>query len=320
MPTLPASEERKLEDAARAGWLYYVAGKTQDEIARQLHTSRQSAQRLVALSISAGLIKVRVEHPIRRCMELASEVQNRFGLSHCEVVPSDDNNPSSTAGLAQAGAAEMERHLKQSAPQTIALGTGRVLRACADELSTLQCPDHRIISLVGNIAGDGSASRYDVAIHVAERVGADYFPMPLPVIANTEESKRQWHALPHVQNVHQLAAEATVAFVGIGNLGVVSPLHDDGFIGDSELTTLQKQGAAGEIISWIYDQQGQIIDCEINRRVTSVTLSDLSRTPVIGIAAGEEKVAAINGALLSGLITGLITNEYTANRLLNVIP
>ncbi len=29
----------RLDDAARAGWLYYVAGNTQDEIARKLGVS-----------------------------------------------------------------------------------------------------------------------------------------------------------------------------------------------------------------------------------------------------------------------------------------
>ena len=28
------NERSKLEDAARAGWLYYIAGNTQDEIAK----------------------------------------------------------------------------------------------------------------------------------------------------------------------------------------------------------------------------------------------------------------------------------------------
>ncbi len=317
MPTLPTSEQRKLEDAARAGWLYYVAGRTQDEIARQLNTSRQSAQRLVALAISEGLIKVRIEHPIRQCMELAKALRSKYAIYHCEVVPSDDNSPDSTAGLAQAGAAEIERQLKRSASQTIAFGTGRILRACADELTTMHCPEHKVVSMVGNIAGDGSASRYDVAVHVAERIGAAHFPMPLPVIANSRENKTQLHALPHVEKVQQLAHQADVAFVGIGNLGLVSPLHDDGFIGDNELSTLQAQGAAGEIISWIYDRQGNIIDCEINQRVTSVAIADFTDKPVIGIAAGEDKVGAIHGALRSGILTGLITNEYTASRLLN---
>lgn len=37
----------RLDDAARAGWLYYIAGRTQEEIAARLGVSRQAAQRLV---------------------------------------------------------------------------------------------------------------------------------------------------------------------------------------------------------------------------------------------------------------------------------
>ena len=65
-PRLDTSGNR-LDDAARAGWLYYVAGNTQEEIAAKLGISRQSAQRLVSLSVSEGLIKVRLDHPIGRC-------------------------------------------------------------------------------------------------------------------------------------------------------------------------------------------------------------------------------------------------------------
>ena len=129
MASTPTNENQKLEDAARAGWLYYVAGKTQDEIAKQLNTSRQSAQRLVALAVSQGLIKVRLEHPIRHCMELADALQRQYGLAQCEVVPSVSDDPNSTIGLAQAGAAEIERHLKHRQSKIIAFGTGRVLRA-----------------------------------------------------------------------------------------------------------------------------------------------------------------------------------------------
>ena len=316
MASTPTNENQKLEDAARAGWLYYVAGKTQDEIAKQLNTSRQSAQRLVALAVSQGLIKVRLEHPIRHCMELADALQRQFGLAQCEVVPSVSGDPNSTIGLAQAGAAEIERHLKHRQSKIIAFGTGRVLRACADELPALQCPQHRIVSLVGNIAQDGSASRYDVAIHVAERIGARHFPMPVPVIAGSEADKAQWQQLTHINNVKNLADQADVAFVGIGNLGTKSPLHIDGFIAQHELAALDAMGAAGEVISWIYDSNGKLIDSEINRRVTSASLAPGNGKVVIGIAAGQEKVAAISGALESAMINGLITNEFTAEALL----
>ena len=95
-------DSQKLDDAARAGWLYYVGGKTQDEIAKMLNISRQSAQRLVALSMSEGLVKVRLEHPIARCMELAKAIKERFGLQFCDVVPAITEDPNSTLGLGQA--------------------------------------------------------------------------------------------------------------------------------------------------------------------------------------------------------------------------
>ena len=38
---LPESEPSQSDDAARAGWLYYVAGMTQDQIAKELGVSRQ---------------------------------------------------------------------------------------------------------------------------------------------------------------------------------------------------------------------------------------------------------------------------------------
>jgi DNA-binding transcriptional regulator LsrR (DeoR family) len=91
---------RRLDDAARAGWLYYVAGNTQEEIAAKLGVSRQAAQRLVALAVSMKLVKVRLDHPIARCLDLAARLGERFGLSVAEVVPSDPASTSSTIGIA----------------------------------------------------------------------------------------------------------------------------------------------------------------------------------------------------------------------------
>ena len=59
------SNEPTLQDeAARAGWLYYVAGMTQDQIAAELGVSRQRAQRLVSRAMAEGLIHVRLNHRI----------------------------------------------------------------------------------------------------------------------------------------------------------------------------------------------------------------------------------------------------------------
>lgn len=317
-PKLSTSDSRRLDDAARAGWLYYVAGQTQDEIAKHLGMSRQSAQRLVALAISEGLIRVRLEHPIAKCMDLAQKITDRFGLRGCEVVPSEQGNPASTVGLAQAGAAEIERYLKSNQPMVVALGTGRALKACVEELAPRDCKQHKIVALVGNMTNEGSATDYDAVVRMAERINAKHFPMPLPVMPASVAEKEQLQSFHYVANILTLANKADVTFVGIGSLGINSPLHQDGFVTKQELQEVEQLGAVGEVIGWVFNKEGKLLDCSINRRVASASLQEDTVKPVVGIAAGEEKVHSILGALRSKLVNTLITNEYTAERLLSV--
>ncbi len=310
------SETTRLDDAARAGWLYYVAGNTQDEIARKLGVSRQSAQRLVSLAVSERLIKVRLDHPIARCMELAAAVKQEYGLAKCEVVPSDPASTSTTLGIAEAAAAEMERHLKASQPKIIAVGTGRTLRATVDQLSPMDCPQHRIVSLVGSITPDGSASFYDIISRLADTVRAPHFPMPLPVLATTPEERRVYQDQKPVRNLIAMATRADVTFIGIGNLGPASPIVVDGFMTRETMTATTAAGAVGEVVSWLYDDAGRVIDGLTNDCVTSVPLRPGRPEPVFGIAMGEPKVAAIRGAMRGRLINSLITDEHTAELLL----
>jgi DNA-binding transcriptional regulator LsrR (DeoR family) len=316
MTNTPVTESNRLDDAARAGWLYYVAGNTQDEIARKLGVSRQSAQRLVSLAISERLIKVRLDHPIAHCMELNHRLTERFGLKACEIVPSDPDAPNSITGIAQAGAAEMEKHLKSNAPKIIAIGTGRALRACVEQLSPMDCPQHRIVSLLGNMMSDGSATAYNVVIRMAERVNARHYPMPLPVFARSAEEKTIMHNQEPVHNILDLCARADVTFVGIGNIGENAPLHVDGFITRDEIKALIRAGAVGEITSWVYDRQGRLLEGLVNERVNSAPLHPRPDSLIFGIAAGDAKVPAIMGAMAGGLINALITNEATAEQLL----
>lgn len=219
MDTKSNSELARLEQAARAAWLYYVAKNTQDEIAQKLEVSRQSAQRLVALAVSEGLIQVRLDHPIAKCMELGHQLTQAFNLLECEIVPSDPADSSSVHGLAQGGASVLERYLKSEQPKTLAFGTGRALKACIDELPSMQCPQHKIVSLLGNMMLDGSASAFDIVVSMANRVQAKHYPMPLPVIASSVAEKQLLHDLAPVKSIFELVKQADATFVGIGHMG-----------------------------------------------------------------------------------------------------
>lgn len=306
----------RLDDAARAGWLYYVAGRTQDEIAVAMGISRQSAQRLVSLAVAERLIKVRVDHPIGVCLEYGAALQKRFGLSYIEIVPTDPAGTSTTVGIAEAAAAEIERWLKKPDPIVLAIGTGRTLKAAVDQLEPMECPQHRIVSLTGNIGPDGSAAYYNVIFSMADAIKARHFPMPLPVLCSSAEERDALHQQSIVQTTLNLGAEANVAFVGIGELGFDAPLCIDGFLAPDEMTALMQAGAAGEICGWVFDHDGSLLKHPINERVASVPIPSRERSIVIGVGLGQRKAPAISAALKGGMINGLITDERTAEHLL----
>jgi DNA-binding transcriptional regulator LsrR (DeoR family) len=312
----PETEKDRLDDAARAGWLYYIAGNTQDEIARKLGVSRQTAQRLVSLAVTERLIKVRFDHPLGRCLELSDKLKERYKLDSCEVVPADPASSSETLGIVEAAAAEMERYLVSQHPVIVALGTGRTLRAVAEQVSPMECPQHKIVSMVGNMAPDGSATVFDVASRVGDRVGAPHYPMPLPVIATTVHEKNLLLAQKSLRNVMDLASQADVTFVGIGTVDETAALLRDGFVRADELRAAVKAGAVGEIIGWSFDADGLLIDGLINDRVMSAPLDVPAKRRVVGVAMSQARFKAIKGAITGRIVNCLITNETMAEQLL----
>ena len=305
-----------LDDAARAGWLYYVAGLTQDQIAQELGVSRQRAQRLVSRAIAERLIHVRLEHRISGCLDLEATMTRRFGLRLCRVAPSLGVGIDPLPSIAPTAAAEIERTLRSVEPKVIALGTGRTLRATVEELTSMECEQHRIVSLNGNISPDGSASYYDVIMRIADRVRAPHYPMPMPVIAQSPEERDLFHQLKPIQSVLKLARGADFTFVGVGQMSDDAPLLKDGFITPEELKEMQALGVAGEVAGWAYDSAGVYLETSINQRVAGVRVSTEKGKSVVAIAGGPAKLPALIAGLKGRIFNSLITDELTARALL----
>lgn len=309
--------DSRLDEAARAGWLYYIAGKTQDDIARILKVSRPTAQRLVSLCRSEGLITFRMHHPVSACMTLAARLGDRYGLVHCDVVPSDGTPATAFAGAAEAAAVYIERFLRSQRAVVMGLGTGRSMRASVERVAPMSRPSHRLVSLVGNISPDGSASPFDALIKLAEITSAQHFPMPLPLHASTVEQRDLLLGIESVRRMVAMAQSADVRMSGISNIDDNAVLFRDGFITRDELFDAIRCGGVGELTGWVFDAEGHFLDNGLNRRVTSVPPQVDHAQPRICVASGPDKVIALRAALAGRIINGLITDEAIASALLD---
>ncbi|BAY29934.1 hypothetical protein NIES2107_17780 [Nostoc carneum NIES-2107] len=308
--------DRKLDLAAHAAWLYYISGNTQEEIAAKLNVSRQAAQRLVALAVSEKLIKFRLDHPLSECIALAEALRDKFRLSLCEVVPTDAGDDTLN-GIGVCAASHLENYLIAKTPTILALSSGRTLRAMVEQIPSMNQPQHKIVSIIGNMSHFGRAGRHEVVMHLSDRVGSQAYPVPTPVVANSVEERELLQTQRSFIAVKTLAEQAKATFVGISQIAWNAPLHENGFINDDEVAELIELGAVGEIAGWAYDRDGVLLQQGTNNRVASVPLEQPACRLIIGVAGGMKKTEAILAALRGQLITGLITDEAAAQAILS---
>ena len=166
------------------------------------------------------------------------------------------------------------------------------------------------------MTGDGRASPFDVSVRLAERTGAQCYPMPTPVVAGSVEERSLLQTQRSVTTVHSLSTQAKAFVIGVGHVGWNAPVHADGFVDDNEISELIDAGAIAELIGWPFNGEGQLVPCSVTDRLAGIRPMAPPTCPTIAVAGGPSKVAAIGAVLRGGLLSGLITDQDTAETLL----
>ncbi|HEY9602988.1 MAG TPA: sugar-binding domain-containing protein, partial [Allocoleopsis sp.] len=249
----------------------------------------------------------------------AESLRDKFDLSLCEVVPSDAGSGDTLNGLGVCAATYLETYLVAKTPTILAFSSGRTLRSMVEQIPSMDQPQHKIVSIIGNMSHYGRAGRNEVVMHLSDRVGSQAYPVPTPVVATSIEERELLQTQRSFITVKTLAEQAKATFVGISHIAWNAPLHQDGFINDDEVAQLIELGAVGEIAGWAYNRHGVLLQEGTNRRVASVPLEQPAQRLIVGVAGGVKKVDAILAAMRGRLITGLITDEAAAQSILDKI-
>lgn len=310
--------ERSL--AARAAWLSYVGGYTQEEIAGRLGVSRVKVNRLIAQAIEAGLVRVFVEGTAAECVALEDRIARHWGLGFCTVVPTVDEGPLPLRTLGAAGAHFLNGVLERGQASLIGVGHGRTLAELVKHLPRTPRPDVRFVSLLGSLTRHAAANPFDVIHSLTEITGAESYFVPAPFFADSLEDKAVFLAQKSLKDVFALARAAALHIVGIGEVGPKAHMLATGMITPEEFRELERAGAVGEVLGRFVDVAGRPVEAEVNERALAVRLEDIQGRQVVAVAGGKNKPRAIAAVLESRVITGLITDEATAREIAGLIP
>jgi len=300
----------------RIAWLYYKEGFKETQIASMLDLSRSKVGRLLQKARQDGIVHFQVLGTTSNCLEIEKKLIDLFDLQDTVVVPTVSENKIRES-LAKAAAQYLERHLPSGS--LFAVGWGITISEVPKFIRSQEIRDLRIVTLNGGLTPSFYLNPYDVGSRLAHIFGGQCYYVHAPAITTSEELCCSLKADATVEQALEMAKHADYSMVGIGVAGKESTLVKLRYLNLGETEALRQQGAVGDILAQFFNAQGEKVDCDLHKRSVAFPIEDLSRMKnVIGLAGGTNKIQAILGALHGRYIKILITDEKTAESLINL--
>ncbi|TCV99887.1 sugar-binding transcriptional regulator [Biostraticola tofi] len=298
--------------------LYYSENKKQADIAQALHLSQSFVSRAITRCVREGVVKISVVQPPNMFIGLESAIQQRYGIDQAIIVDVADN--AGALQIKQAIGSAAAHYLQTSIRPNDLVGISSwssTLRAMVDNLHPLAVKARGVIQLLGGVGPNGNVQATLLTQLLADNLNCPCWLLPAQSIERSVEDRRRLLNSSDVADVVAKFSEVEVALIGIGALEPSQLLMNSGnYYHEDMLQLLASRGAVGDICLHYYNAQGEAVLTDDEDPVIGMPLPQVKAcSRVVALAGGEQKVAAIQGALAGGYIDVLITDRLSAERL-----
>lgn len=312
---LPGISEADYRLAVRAAMLYYQAGLTQSEIGARLGYSRIKINRVLSLARSHGILEVQVKVPPGWHVDIETELIRVFGLRDAVVVSADQSGRTLESMLAEGAAQFLLAQLQPG--MRVGLGMGRTIANLPERFR----PDRRIdctfIELIG-ATYNADWARYDVTSKMAELAGGTREVMRVPGFVTDPSLGSRLAQEPSVADALARARQSDIMVQSVGPADTTAILFESGVLAADDLVDLRERGAVGDALGYYFDIDGNRVRSRTDSNLIGVDLDDLRSVPwSVLVAGGPSKVPPIVGGLRGGYFNTLVTDDVTANTILD---
>ena len=308
----------------RVARLYHEEGLTQTEVARRLGLTQVAVSRMLKKAQESGIVRTTVVTPPGAFTDLEDLLEQKYSLQQAIVGDAvRDSEESVLSAIGSAAAQFLESTLK--AGEVIGISSwSTTLLSMVDHMHPISkaenCLVVQMLGGVGNPSAEQHANR--LAIRLARLVHGEARFLSAPGLVGSARAAKVLLEDRSVSETVALFANVSLALVGVGALEPSALVASSGnTFSRAELEDLQKSGAVGDICLCFYDAAGRPVRGALDGRVIGIELESLRRVQrSVALCGGKKKFPAILGALRGQWVNTLITDQYTAQRLVNAQP
>ena len=292
---------------------FYRHGKSQVEIALELGLDPSTVSRYLKRARDEGIVHIEIRPPRREHVDLGRELAGRFDLRRAIVVPQDADADNALYAVAA-------DFISSSVVSGMRLGIswGQTLAGVIRFLQPRSVSGLSIAQLTGGLSdAEPGYQCHELVRHLAELYpNSQVKYLHAPAIVDSEVIQAAMVSDRSVSAALEAAARSEFALVGIGSMGDDATLMRVGHLDHADRTRLLKSGAIGTLNGRFFDRLGRPVG-HLERRTIALSWDQLAAIPtVVAVAAGPTKTQAIAGALETGCLDVLVTDEATARELL----
>lgn len=302
---------------------YYQYDLPQKEIAIRENISRPHVSRLLKKAKECGIVNIEINEPNSlSTLEIANVLKELTDLKNVDVVQCNEyqykNQIEISNVLADYSSTNLIKYLAGN--KKIGVGIGKTLYGSIKKMLPHELEDSEIIPLVGvpNKCSSTMQCNFLVSL-LADATKSQAFFTNIPIVIDKKETKSDLY-LSRFNELSDKWNQLDVAIVGIGEpYNSIKKEFILNEASDSYKKVIAKSKNVGDLLVTYFRKDGSEVIVRSNYLKISISLEQLKEIPmVICIAGGENKVLGLASAIENKLINNLITDVYTAKKLIEI--
>lgn len=293
---------------------FYLSKLNIGEISQKYDLSRYLITKALEEAENRGIVKIQIKQGIKRNPSLEREFQKKFNLKEAFILESTKNKNENMEAIVSFAAGQIQTYLKKT--KIAGISWGSTMRGVINDFTEEDLNHLYFVQLVGQ-AINANPSKNPLAQDAAAKFHAHSLTLPAPLYmldtALIPALKRE----PYYQVIEDHYHNLDLLFTGIGTM---QSIKVNRFLEENYVPQLFKDipenKVAGTIMGRLYDNDGHFFP-NIEEHICGISIKDIEKTPIrFCVVRDQFKSRALLGALRTGMITHLVTNDAIAKSVL----
>lgn len=314
-----SKKKTRQETLIEVAEMYYIQGMSQEEIAKQIESSRSNVSRLLKLCVSENIVEFKINKTTTRTSELENDIKYKYGLKHVIVVPKFESEETSKRAIGSVVAKYLSSILKEDMDLAVAWGTTLFEISEAMDIMIDAPKNLDIYQMLGGMgANNVDTDGLHIVKQMSEKLGATPHLLHAPLLVQSKVLRDLLLEEPMIEEHYDRLKNIDVMLLGIGSIELEqNAIYRAGYITEEDVEKILSKGAKADLAGYSIDAKGDLCVTHISDKIINTSIDKIEAAKMkIGAAVGVKKVEAVKAVLNSGQLNVLAIDEYIAEKLI----